>query len=100
MVLVFLVACTDEVTEIPFSEEKTVKILADMYIIEARLSGKQNNESDSLRKHFQQILMDDYTIDSTDLIMLSEYLEANPEHSQELHDQARSRIDHLQRTVN
>lgn len=102
LIVIFLCAlsCSETQVEAPLPEKDMVKILADMYIIEAAITGKPREQVDSIRHELQALLMEDYRLDSSDLVGMKIYLRQNPEISQELHDRARERIDHLQRTVN
>ena len=96
----WLPSCTDSKIEPPFNDQRTVDLLADMIIIEASLSGIQNEKRDSLKNALTSVLMDNHDADMQDLQQLSRYLEQNPEKSLEYHDKARNKIDEIQRTVN
>lgn len=100
MIFLSTLSCSERQVEAPLPEKDIVKILADMYLIEAAITGKAREQADSIRHELQELLMEDYRLDSSDLVDMKIYLRKNPEISQELHDRARKRIDHLQRTVN
>lgn len=98
--LLILCSCEEEVPEQPFSDEKMVQIITDMYLIEATMTGRAAEEADSLKIIYDRALMEDYQIDSVDLKNMANYLKSHPEKSRDLHDKARNRIDHMQKSVN
>ena len=100
MCVILVLSCEEKPTEQPFSDEKMVKLIADMYLIEAVMSGKSPEQADSLKEAYRKVVMKDYQIDSTDLKSIENYLESHPEKSKDIHDRARDHIDHLQKSVN
>lgn len=102
LIMPFLVLCSceEKVPEQPFSDEKMVQIITDMYLMEAAMTGRPAEEADSLKIIYDRTLMEDYQIDSVDLKNMANYLKSHPEESRDLHDKARNRIDHMQKSVN
>jgi hypothetical protein len=93
-------SCDEKPKEQPFSDDKMIRLIADMYIIEATMSGKAPDKADSLKEVYRKVVMKDYQIDSNDLKLMEKYLESHPEKSKDIHDKARDHIDHLQKSVN